>query len=118
MVLWHSLPESHVPTIWAVSDQYVALFGNFIPCGVYEALYIFDGIYECDDSLRPDKIHGDTHAQNEVIFGFAYLLAITLMPRIRSFKHLNFYRPAGMNEKSYRRISRIAAKKSYSVLYE
>ena len=94
-----------------VSDQYVALFGNFIPCGVYEALYIFDGIYECDDSLRPDKIHGDTHAQNEVIFGFAYLLAITLMPRIRSFKHLNFYRPAGMNEKSYKHISEIFTSK-------
>ena len=94
-----------------VSDQYVALFGNFIPCGVYEAIYIFDGIYESDEALRPDTIHGDTHAQNEVVFGFAYLLAITLMPRIRSFKHLNFYRPAGMNEKSYQHISDIFTSK-------
>jgi len=90
-----------------VSDQYVALFGNFIPCGVYEAIYIFDGIYESDESIRPDTIHGDTHAQNEVVFGFAYLLAITLMPRIRSFKHLNFYRPAGMDEKSLKHINDI-----------
>ena len=94
-----------------VSDQYVALFGNFIPCGVYEAIYIFDGIYESDESLRPDMLHGDTHAQNEVVFGFAYLLAITLMPRIRSFKHLNFYRPTGMDEKSYKHISEIFTSK-------
>ena len=90
-----------------VSDQYVALFGNFIPCGVYEATYIFDGIFESEEALRPNKIHGDTHAQNEVVFGFAYLLAITLMPRIRSFKHLNFYRPADMNDKSYQHIKEI-----------
>ena len=94
-----------------VSDQYVALFGNFIPCGVYEAIYIFDGIYEIDESIRPEIIHGDTHAQNEVVFGFAYLLAITLMPRIRSFKHLNFYRPTGMGEKSYQHISEIFTSK-------
>ena len=56
---------------------------------------------------RPEIIHGDTHAQSEVIFGFSYLLAITLMPRIRSFKHLNFYRPADMNDKSYRHIKDI-----------
>ena len=94
-----------------VSDQYVALFGNFIPCGVYEATYIFDGIFEIDEELRPDTIHGDTHAQNEVVFGFAYLLAITLMPRIRSFKHLNFCKPAGMGDKAYQHIREIFTSK-------
>ena len=94
-----------------VSDQYIALFGNFIPCGVYEATYIFDGIFESDEELRPDTIHGDTHAQNEVVFGFAYLLAITLMPRIRSFKHLNFYKPANMDDKSYQHIREIFTSK-------
>lgn len=29
-----------------VSDQYIALFSNFIPCGVYEATYIFDGVID------------------------------------------------------------------------
>ena len=94
-----------------VSDQYIALFGNFIPCGVYEATYIFDGIFESDEELRPNTIHGDTHAQNEVVFGFAYLLAITLMPRIRSFKHLNFYKPANMGDKSYQHIREIFTSK-------
>ncbi len=76
-----------------VSDQYIALFSNFIPCGVYEATYIFDGIIENESDIQPTTIHGDTGAQSEVVFAFAYLLAIQLMPRIRNFKHLKYYRP-------------------------
>ena len=81
--------------------QYIALFGNFIPCGVYEAIYLFDAIYNLDKSLRPDTIHGDTHAQNEVVFGLSYLLSISLMPRIRSFKKLKFYKPYDDKEKNH-----------------
>ena len=76
-----------------VSDQYIALFSNFIPCGVYEAIYIFDGVMDNNSDIQPDTIHGDTGAQSEVVFAFAYLLAIKLMPRIRNFKHLKYYRP-------------------------
>lgn len=76
-----------------VSDQYIALFSNFIPCGVYEATYIFDGVIENESDIQPKTIHGDTGAQSEVVFAFAYLLAIQLMPRIRNFKHLKYYRP-------------------------
>ena len=76
-----------------VSDQYIALFSNFIPCGVYEATYIFDGIIENESDIQPKTIHGDTGAQSEVVFAFAYLLAIQLMPRIRNFKHLKYYKP-------------------------
>ncbi|HHX8417257.1 TPA: Tn3 family transposase [Legionella pneumophila] len=76
-----------------VSDQYIALFSNFIPCGVYEATFIFDGIIENESDIQPKTIHGDTGAQSEVVFAFAYLLAIQLMPRIRNFKHLKYYRP-------------------------
>lgn len=76
-----------------VSDQYIALFSNFIPCGVYEATYIFDGIIDNKSDIQPTTIHGDTGAQSEVVFAFAYLLAIQLMPRIRNFKHLKYYRP-------------------------
>ncbi|GAA6173410.1 hypothetical protein NBRC116592_30800 [Colwellia sp. KU-HH00111] len=32
-----------------VSDTYIALFSHFIPCGVYEAIYILDGLLN-DDS--------------------------------------------------------------------
>jgi len=76
-----------------VSDQYIALFSNFIPCGVYEATFIFDGVIENESDIQPKTIHGDTGAQSEVVFAFAYLLAIQLMPRIRNFKHLKYYRP-------------------------
>lgn len=76
-----------------VSDQYIALFSNFIPCGVYEATYIFDGVIDNESDIQPNTIHGDTGAQSEVVFAFAYLLAIKLMPRIRNFKHLKYYRP-------------------------
>lgn len=76
-----------------VSDQYIALFSNFIPCGVYEATYIFDGVIDNESDIQPKTIHGDTGAQSEVVFAFSYLLAIKLMPRIRNFKHLKYYRP-------------------------
>lgn len=80
-----------------VSDQYIALFSNFIPCGVYEATYIFDGVLDNESEIQPKTIHGDTGAQSEVVFAFAYLLAIKLMPRIRNFKHLKYYRPVAQS---------------------
>jgi TnpA family transposase len=42
-----------------VADTYIALFSHFIPCGVWEAVYIIDG----------------------------------LLPRIRNWKDLQFFRP-------------------------
>lgn len=75
-----------------ISDLYIALFATFIPCGVYEGTYLFDGIIENESEIRPTTIHGDTGIQSEVIFGFALLLMVELMPRIRDFKHLRFYK--------------------------
>lgn len=76
-----------------VSDTYIALFSHFIPCGVYEALYILDGLLKNESNIRPDKLHGDTHAQSYTVFGLAYLLGIEIMPRIRNIKDLSFYKP-------------------------
>lgn len=76
-----------------VSDTYIALFAHFIPCGVWEAIYILDGLLKNESDIQPDTIHADTQGQSETVFGLAYLLGITLMPRIRSWKHLQFYRP-------------------------
>ncbi len=76
-----------------ISDSYIALYGNFISCGVHESHYLFDGIIDNDSEIQPKKVHGDTGAQTEVAFGFGYLLAIFLMPRIRNFKHLRYYKP-------------------------
>jgi len=75
-----------------VSDMYIALYGNFISCGVHEGHYIFDGLIENGSDIQPEQIHGDTGAQNEIIFAFGLLLGIKIMPRIRNFKHLRYYK--------------------------
>ncbi len=76
-----------------VSDTYIALFSHFIPCGVWEAVYLLDGLLKNLSDIQPDTIHGDTQAQSTPVFGLAALLGITLMPRIRNWKNLTMYRP-------------------------
>lgn len=76
-----------------VSDKYIALFSHFIPCGVYEAVYILDGMIKNESDIRPDTIHCDTQAQSAPVFGLAHLLGIDLMPRIRNIKDLVFFKP-------------------------
>jgi TnpA family transposase len=76
-----------------VSDTYIALFSHFIPCGVWEAVYLLDGLLKNLSDIQPDTIHGDTQAQSTPVFGLAFLLGISLMPRIRNWKNLKLYRP-------------------------
>jgi TnpA family transposase len=76
-----------------VSDRYIALFSHFIPCGVYEAVYILDGLLKNKSEIQPDTLHADTHGQSAVVFGLAYLLGIKLMPRIKNWKNLKFFLP-------------------------
>lgn len=90
---------------YMVSDQYVALFSHFIACGVHESWHILDGVARNDMEIQPSILHGDTHAQNYVVFGLSYLLGIELMPRIRGVSHLNFYKPA--KRTAYRNIKSI-----------
>ena len=78
---------------YLISDKYIALFSHFIPCGVREAVYILDGMMKNQSEIEPDIIHSDSHGQSEAVFGLAYLLGIKLMPRIKNWKHLIFYRP-------------------------
>lgn len=88
-----------------VSDTYIALFSNFIPCGVYEAIYILDGLIKNDSDIQPDVVHGDTQAQSTTVFGLAHLLGIDLMPRIRNIKKLVFYKADGRTK--YEHINRL-----------
>ena len=80
-----------------VSDTYIALFSHFIPCGVWEAVYLLDGLLKNLSDIQPDTIHGDTQAQSTPVFGLAALLGIALMPRIRNWKDLKLYRPDTAN---------------------
>ena len=77
-----------------ISDTYIALFSHFIPCGVWEAVYIIEGLLKNDSDIKPDTIHADTQDQSLPVFGLAALLGFDLMPRIRNWADLNFYRPA------------------------
>jgi len=51
-----------------------------------------DGLHNNKSDIQPDTIHGDTHSQSATVFGLAYLLGISLMPRIRGWQKLTFYR--------------------------
>ncbi|WP_260850846.1 transposase [Rhodococcus sp. WB9] len=77
-----------------VSDSYIALFSHFVPCGAWEAVYIVDGLLRNESDVRPDTIHADTQGQSLPVFGLAALLGFELLPRIRNWQDLNFYRPA------------------------
>lgn len=76
-----------------VSDAYIALFSHFIPCGTWEAIYILDGLTKNKSDIQPDILHGDTQAQSTPVYGLAFLLGIKLMPRIRNWKDLKWFRP-------------------------
>ena len=85
-----------------ISDTYVALFSHFIACGVWEAVYILDGLLKNKAVLQPDTVHADTQGQSEVVFGLAQLLGIKLMPRMRNWNKVAMYRPD--SETSYKHI--------------
>ena len=83
---------------YLIASNYAALVAHFQTCGVYEATYILDLLIANASSVQPDRVHGDTHAQNLVVFALAYLLGIKLMPRIRQIWRMRFSRA----EKSHR----------------
>lgn len=76
-----------------ISDKYIALFSHFIACGVWEAVYILDGLIENQSDIQPESVAADTQGQSTPVFGLAYLLGIDLQPRIRNWQDLKFFRP-------------------------
>ncbi|MBK3556780.1 Tn3 family transposase [Streptomyces sp. MBT56] len=81
-----------------ISDTYVALFTHFIPCGVWEAVYIIEGLLKNSSEVKPTTVHADTQGQSQPVFALAHLLGFDLMPRIRNWKELTFYRPSKTTE--------------------
>ena len=77
-----------------IADSYIALFTSFIPCGVWEAVHILDGLLKNRSEIQPDTLHADTQGQSEPVFGLCRLLGIKLMPRMRGLSDAIFYRPA------------------------
>ena len=77
-----------------ISDTHIALFSHFVACGVWEAVYILDGLLKNEaEGLQPTTVHADTQGQSEPAFGLARLLGIELMPRMRTWNDVVFYRP-------------------------
>ncbi len=77
-----------------IADNYIALFTSFIPCGVWEAVHILDGLLKNRSTIQPDTLHADTQGQSEPVFGLCRLMGIKLMPRMRGLGDVTFYRPA------------------------
>ncbi|MDA8370094.1 MAG: transposase, partial [Nocardiopsaceae bacterium] len=75
-----------------VSDTYVALFSRFIPCGVWEAVHLIEGLLENKSDVKPSTVHADTQGQSAPVFTLATLFGFDLLPRIRNFKDLTFFR--------------------------
>jgi TnpA family transposase len=76
-----------------VGDTYAALFTEFITCGVWEGVYLFNLFYRSKAVVHPDNLHAATQGQSTVIFALAYLLGVELMPRIRNWQDLILFRP-------------------------
>jgi TnpA family transposase len=77
-----------------VADNYIALFSHFIPCGVWEAVYILEGLLKNQSDAQPETIHADTQGQSYPVHALAHLFGFQLLPRIRNWKDLIFYRPS------------------------
>lgn len=77
-----------------VSDQYVALVSRFVSCGTWEAIYILDVLFQNLSDIQPTEIHADTQGQATPVFALAHLFGVKLLPRIRNWGNLVFYRPS------------------------
>ena len=76
-----------------VANNYIAVFRHFIPPGVWEAIYVIEGLLKAGLSVEADTVHADTQGQSATVFAFTHLLGIKLMPRIRNWKNLTLFRP-------------------------
>ena len=97
-----------------ISDTYIALFSKFIPVGVWEAVYLIEGLLQQESKVKPDTIHADTQGQSFPVFALAHLFGFDLMPRIRNWKDLNFYRPSAGT--SYRHIDALFGEPGRNVI--
>lgn len=88
-----------------VANNYIAVFQHFIPPGIWEAIYVIEGLLKVDLSVEPDTVYSDTQGQSATVFAFTHLLGINLMPRIRNWRDLVMCRPD--RSVSYKHINRL-----------
>jgi len=76
-----------------VADNYIAVFGHFMPPGLWEGIHVIDALQQPPLSIQTDTVCSDTQGQSAVGFAFARMFGIRLLPRIRNWKNLKLYRP-------------------------
>ena len=95
-------PRRDLDPVWGIrriayhhiSDHYIALFTHFVPCGVRQAVHIIEGLLKNASEIQPTTIHADTQGQSLPVFTMAHLMGFDLMPRIRQWQDLIFWRPS------------------------
>jgi TnpA family transposase len=97
-----------------ISDTYIALFSRFIPVGVWEAVFLIQGLLDQQSKVEPTNVHTDTQGQALPVYALAHLLGFQLMPRVRNWKELNFYRPA--EQVRYRHIDALLGEPGRNVI--
>ncbi len=60
---------------------------------MWKGNFLIDALIGNTSAIQPKVIHSDTQGQSTAIFALSYLFGIELMPRIRHWKDLKFYRP-------------------------
>lgn len=75
-----------------VANNYIAVFRHFIAPGIWEAIYVIEGLLKAQLSVEANTVYSDTQGQSAAVFAFTYLLGIHLMPRIRNWKDLDLFR--------------------------
>lgn len=75
-----------------VANNYIAVFRHFIAPGIWEAIYVIEGLLQAKLSVEADTVYSDTQGQSAAVFAFTYLMGINLMPRIRNWKDLDLVR--------------------------
>jgi TnpA family transposase len=61
---------------------------------VWEAVHLLQGLLDNTSEVQPEIIHTDTPGQSLPVFGLSWALGFELLPRIRNWQDLIFYRPA------------------------
>jgi len=56
-----------------VANNYIALFQHFIPPGIWEAIYVIEGLLKADHSVEVDTVYSDTQGQSATVFAFTHL---------------------------------------------
>ena len=76
-----------------VADNYIAVFGHFMPPGLWEGVHVIEALQQPQLTIQTDTVCSDTQGQSAVVFAFARMFGIRLLPRIRNWKNLKLYRP-------------------------